>query len=500
MQSQFNARTLAEIFRDLYLRERSGVLVLTHGKSERRVHFDRGMILYAESPLEDEGLGAFLVKGGHLSAGALAEATEQGPDSDATSAPALAATLLRRELIGRTTLDAAVRTMVSSIVSAAFAWEGGSGRFNEKPPPETPFETDVLYTVDVILEGIMGMAGFEPIHEAMQGLDNRLCLRRPTPLPLERLTLSPSRGFILSRVDGRSSLNDLISILPPGEEETAVRFLFGLLVLGLVDYDPPVSSGTFKVADVLRDHENRLNLESAQEDSIRRACVQIRASNPYEVLGLRPGATLREVEAAYARAKEQFKRERLLPKVRDKFRGELSLIESRFIESYLTLTNPGASRAPVTKPAAAAQPDMTVSDLNVRVEVDRAKSQVAMDKAHRTADRYYSKARKFLREGDFHNAIQYSRLAITQNPSDARYYATLGDCLARNPEARWQRMAEENYAKATELDPWNAEYWMSLGRLYKRQGLSLRARKQFEEALKLVPNNSEILEELKSLG
>ena len=104
------------------------------------------------------------------------------------------------------------------IVGDAFAWEGGSGRFREQAPAETPFDTNVLYTADVILKGISRMAGFESIQEAMQGLDNRLTVRRPTALPLERLTLSPSHGFVLSRIDGRTSLNDLIAILPPGEE------------------------------------------------------------------------------------------------------------------------------------------------------------------------------------------------------------------------------------------------------------------------------------------
>ena len=89
-----------------------------------------------------------------------------------------------------------------------------------------------------------------------------------------------------------------------------------------------------------------------------------------------------------------------------------------------------------------------------------------------------------MREGDFHNAIQYGKLAVSHNGEDARYFALLADCQVRNPEARWQRMAEENLTKATELDPWNPEYWISLGRLYKRRGLKLRARRQFEEALK----------------
>ncbi len=70
----------------------------------------------------------------------------------------------------------------------------------------------------------------------------------------------------------------------------------------------------------------------------------------------------------------------------------------------------------------------------------------------------------------------------------------------RNPGPRWQHQAEQNFTRATELDPWNAGYWISLGRFYKRRGLKLRARKQFEEALKLVPEHPEAESELATLG
>jgi Flp pilus assembly protein TadD len=53
--------------------------------------------------------------------------------------------------------------------------------------------------------------------------------------------------------------------------------------------------------------------------------------------------------------------------------------------------------------------------------------------------------------------------------------------------------------KATQLDQWNAEYRVALGRFYKKRGLKLRARKQFEEALLVVPTHEGALQELASL-
>ena len=60
-------------------------------------------------------------------------------------------------------------------------------------------------------------------------------------------------------------------------------------------------------------------------------------------------------------------------------------------------------------------------------------------------------------------------------------------------------MAEPNFLKATQLDPWNADYLVTLGRFYKRRGLKLRAKKQFEQALEVVPGHDEATSELSSL-
>jgi tetratricopeptide (TPR) repeat protein len=142
---------------------------------------------------------------------------------------------------------------------------------------------------------------------------------------------------------------------------------------------------------------------------------------------------------------------------------------------------------------------LNADDLLMRPELDKTRKRTEIDEAARVGELYYSKARKAMLSGDYHNAIQYGKLAVSYCAEDARFYALLADCQSRNPEARWQRMAEQNYTKATELDPWNAQYWINLGRFYKKRGLNLRAKRQFEEALRLVPEHEEATRELAAL-
>jgi len=147
----------------------------------------------------------------------------------------------------------------------------------------------------------------------------------------------------------------------------------------------------------------------------------------------------------------------------------------------------------------AAKEPQGVDGLLVRVEMDKTKTKVAIEENAKLAESYFSQAKKFMREGDPYNAIQYGKLAISYAPEDARFYFLLAECQARNPDARWQRLAEQNFVEAARLDQWNAEYRVTLGRFYKRRGLKLRARKQFEEALTLAPTHEVALKELETV-
>jgi tetratricopeptide (TPR) repeat protein len=496
MQSNFSSQTLAEIFRDLYVGERSGVLNVSRGALEKRIYFDRGMILFAESSADDEDLGRRLVNEGKISPGALAEARRNISESKD-----LAQALVNRGLIGKETLSHTVRYIVEHVVQSAFQWEGGTARFSEGWLLQEIFESDILLTFEVILKGIGSMVGFDAIQEAMKGLDNRLRLRRQAPVPVERLALSPAHGYILSRVDGQSRLQDILALLPPAEEGLACRFLYGLLVMGVISYDPPVGDGAFRVTAILRDHADTVALEGLQERMVLETYGSLKDKNPHEVLGLRSGASRETIERAYEEAKDRFSRDRILPRIRERLRSELAVIESRFVEAYLTLVQARATEhGPRVEDGQAAKEPQGMDDFLVRVEMDKTKTKVAIEENAKLADSYFAQARKFMREGDPYNAIQYGKLAISYSPEDARFYFLLAECQSKNPDARWQRMAEQNFVEAARLDQWNAEYRVALGRFYKRRGLKIRAKKQFEEALTLAPSHEGARKELDSIS
>ena len=134
----------------------------------------------------------------------------------------------------------------------------------------------------------------------------------------------------------------------------------------------------------------------------------------------------------------------------------------------------------------------------MRRELVKTEVAATVDEHDRLAEQYYLAAKKYFSQGDFHNCVQYCTLAVRQNAQTARYHMLLGEAQSRNPDHRWQKMAERSFLQAAELDPWSADYLVVLGQFYKRQGLKARARRQFERAIELQPGHPKALEELAS--
>jgi len=53
--------------------------------------------------------------------------------------------------------------------------------------------------------------------------------------------LAPLDGYTLSRIDGQTTLRELMRLVP-GERLAVMQSLFGLLCVGLIELLPPASS------------------------------------------------------------------------------------------------------------------------------------------------------------------------------------------------------------------------------------------------------------------
>jgi tetratricopeptide (TPR) repeat protein len=344
------------------------------------------------------------------------------------------------------------------------------------------------------------MAHFEPLKQVLLTLPGRVRLSENIFLPVQRLTLKPQHGYVLSRIDGSMPIEELALVMPPGEEGESLLFIYGLAVLGIVVFVPPLNKGLFSLREVMLGHYESAAREEREASQIRDTAARMLGQSPAELLGVAPDAALPELQHAYAHLKGSVRRSRFSERTRERFKKELGLIENKIAEAFLKLQVERLEKA-----GRAASGDMPLSEINpdsllVRREMVKTEAQAAQEENIKLADKYFQKAREYFAEKDYHNCIQFCRLAIKFSTDSAPVYAVMAEALSKNPNTKWQKMAEEAFQKACEIDPWNAEYEVALGNFYRGQGLEIRARKHFEKALEILPTHPAAKAALKARG
>jgi tetratricopeptide (TPR) repeat protein len=486
-EARFTPHYLLENLRDVYFAERSGALTLSRRSEWRRLYFYRGMVALADSSVGHENLDAVLAASG---------VSLPRPGASSLPAPERAEEILARRLASPAAVEAAARSVVERAVCGAFQWDGGTFRFDDREVPTAAFAPDVLFTFEVFQRGVQAMANFAPLKEVLLDEERRLRLNDNAFLPIQSLNLGAEQGYVLSRVDGSVRIRDVAVLAPEGMEDRLVRLLFGYLVLGLVLFDPPAGEGMFALRDLMEEHRGGRRRDQEDRSEIREFFERLRGLDAAGVLGVTPEDGPEVLKRAYDALRERFRRDRFAPQVRGELRRELTMIENRMLESYLALQSAAIERY---TPTQSADGTLQAAVFEKRKELVKTEAQETEEENQRLAEKYFLKAKEYFKEGDYFNCIQFCRLAVKFNPAEAPFFALMGDALLRNPDRRWQRLAEESYLKAVEIDPWNAEYLVSLGVLYKAQGLGHRARRQFEKALEILPHHARAREELRTL-
>lgn len=493
MSAHFTSHYLAEILRDLYFQESSGAIHLRSPRGETiTLHFDRGMLHFASGSDPADDLAHHLSELGILPARTITKlkALSREPIE-------LAARLVATGVLTKDAIAPAIRSLLAGAVDRAFCWPGGTSEFETGDAPAGFFDADVLFTLESILRGISRMANFDPLREVLLALPGRLRLSGTPFLPVDRLALKPQHGYILSRMDGSMRLEEIALLLPQAEQDDSLQFIYGLAVLGIVEFDPPVSAGLFSLREVMTTYAEASARDRQDMALIRTATSKMSGQSPAEVLGVPPGCDRAGLQQAFDLARARFRRDRFSDRVREKCKKDLTLLENRLTEAFLKLQVDRLEQA-----GRAAGGDVPLSEINpddlvVRREMVKTEAQATKEQNLKVAEKYYQKAREHALEKKYHDCIQFCRLAIKFNEELAPAQALMADALARNPNARWQREAEEAWVKACELDPWNAEYHVGLGMFYRGQGMEIRARRQFEKALEILPSHAVAREALK---
>jgi Tfp pilus assembly protein PilF len=108
--------------------------------------------------------------------------------------------------------------------------------------------------------------------------------------------------------------------------------------------------------------------------------------------------------------------------------------------------------------------------------------------AAETAARSYEMACAAIERKDFITAITYLREAVRLAPEVIRYRSRLASLCMQNPKLR--KEAEDQLLAILKIDGTYVDAHLALGHMYHQAGMEKSARKQFEAALAIQPDNA----------
>jgi tetratricopeptide (TPR) repeat protein len=532
MKGTLTEGALPALLRAVYVGRKTGILHFKRGADVRSVRFRQGHILSAQSTVRNEHLGEVLVRNELLTQ---AELDRAGARKRATGKK-LGETLQEMGLIEREHLEDALALHVREVLLAIFSWNDGEYELEEPPGAIGGGEPTLkLSTGEMILETVRLIQNPSVVRAALGNTDRVLDQSTDPLLRFQKVTLSPTDGYVLSRVDGMLKAREILEMIPLPQEEVE-KSLYGLLCTGIVEFaavsakrppaparpaPPPRPAAPAEPAprkdaparDARKAEEEARRQEvEARRKQILEAYDGLKTKTHFEVLGIPRASSEAQVKEAYFQLAKRFHPDTHHDPAMDDLGEKLEAVFIRLGQAYEVLRNPRTrasyeANLPARDPRMKTPPAPVVtpgpsSPGHAPVETPGAPLPPPADHGQegRRALEAMAQAEKHIEQEKYWDAIQLLEFAVQhlEGRNLGRARTGLGRAYMKNPN--WAKQAEGALKSAIEADPRGAAAHALLGELYSRQGLRSRAQHAYRRALELQPDRPDAAEGLAALG
>ena len=306
---------------------------------------------------------------------------------------------------------------------------------------------------------------------------------------VQAVMLTPEEGFVLSRIDGSTSIpRDILSVSPLDEENTT-RVLLGMLEKDLIRFrDAETKPKIAPTEKPSSGASGEVKKEDAAETALLKeveALIAVGKDDPAKILGVDEGADITQIKKAYRERVLRYHPDRhsvvANPDLRDRLSHLLALVTEAFgVMSERREKADAVRNAPPVR-VASPHPEITPTGSTTALgdETDEFDNE---EHAHEL----FRHAEKAFELQDHWQTIQLCRQAVELYDKEAKFHHLLGVALVRNK--KWRKEAAQSFGRAIELEEKNPHYLGLLAAVYKAEGLQLRADKIFNQLLKIDPS------------
>jgi len=466
----------AVIVGDILQQRRTGNLTVIRPPLRKVLYWSQGELVLISSAAPEDSLGDFLVRRGILPAERVAQILTDDP-TDAVARFHESGLL---ELSWRQTL---LREWLTAQFVPLFSLDEGTAAFTEDAPITPEKRVFLLSTGTLVLEGIRSITNGLVLRRSLGDLKRDIGPGREPRYSIDSVPLTESERRIAESLHERQTIETFLKHFST-ESVTAAKVVIAMMCLGLfavVDAAAEVAP-EMNADDMQRDLELLAAIGSSDQRSLRAVALsrQLASMDHYQVLDVPRGAARAQVLTAMEELKKKYEPGTFPPIVRE----AIQTINRRIDEAWTVLKDAVQRQAydKLLQQRSAQLPGELQKRLTQRV----------------IAEQNFTRARDLSITGDYYGAIVLLRQAVEFAPDHSQAWYLLGQCQERNP--KWRRDAAESYQRALSIDPNNVDALISLGDLYKLEGLASRAQSCYEDVLKIMPESQQAKSRLQQMG
>ena len=460
----------AVIAGEILQNRRSGYLTIIRGALRNVLYWSQGELVLIVSESPTDSLAEFLVRRNVLTSDRAFQLVADDP-TDVVSR------FHETGILDLSTRQTLLREWITSLFIPLFSLDEGTAAFNDDEPIAPEKRVFLQSTAALILEGVRSITNGLVLRRSLGDLKRDIVPSRETRYTIDSVALTDAERRIASMLSEPQTIEAFLRQLST-ESVTAAKVVIGMLALGVFttaieDRREPESSTDF--GDMQRDLELLAAIGSSDQRSLRAVALsrQLGSMDHYQLFDVPRASTRAQIMTAAERLKKVYDPTSFPPIVRE----SVQLINRR-IDDAINLLKDTTRRAAY---------DKLLSQPGQRAGGEAAIQQRLTQRS--IAQQNHAKAKELSASGDYYGAIVLLKQAVNYAPDLADAWFLLGSCQERNP--KWRRDAAESFQMTLSIDPNHVEAMISLGDLYKSEGLTSRAQTCYEDVLKIAPDNQQ---------
>lgn len=450
---------LSDILLDLQRSDFTGILEIENSPIQKSIYIKSGVMVFASSNQEEDGLGETMIRAGKLTTDQLYQVV----GILKTTGKHMGTILVELGFLKPAELVITLKYQVEEIILSLFTWEDGKIKVIDGPLPAELIHMK-LSAANLIFRGIKRINKPEYFRNVSPHPDTTLYFSNEPLNLFQDIHLAEEDLYVLALLDSKLTLREITDISRLGRFRTT-KIICALISVRMIEIKGQRILEDQSIIRIVK--EPHKDIDSAFINKVEDLYKKYKYMDYYGILAIEKDATEDRIRKAYYLFAKEFHPDRHFQTGSETLKNRLNEIFACLTQAYKILSDPKSK----------ARYDQT---LKVTIAAAGIKSEA------QTARTRFKQGIEAFKRDDFSVAVElFSQAAyIDSGTGDYHYYLSLAYVRLKR-----FREAQKAISKALEIDPENVNYIAENGIIYLGLGFHLRAKTVFEKALKLDPYN-----------